>query len=79
MNNEIQSVFNMPRTPILELSVLNYFVLNDNRLENITFKKVFSDDGDFCQNFIEGLDEYLEEKAKLLGISEDKIEKMLTN
>lgn len=72
-------VFNLERTKILEFPVLNYFALNEDRVETLTFENVFTEGMEFKENFINGLEEYIEEKAKILGLTEDEMEKLISD
>ncbi len=77
--SEGQELFKNPRTPLLEVTVLDYFALNDGERKEVSFKEIFSDEGDFNNHFIEGIEKYIEEKAKELGLSEKEIEEILSN
>ncbi|MBS1636165.1 MAG: hypothetical protein JST26_09630 [Bacteroidetes bacterium] len=79
VSKEVSEIFNPQRTPILNFQVINYFALNEEKIETISLKKIFSDEGDFNENFLEPIDDYFEEKAKEIGISDEEIEFILSN
>ncbi len=58
---------------------INYFKLNDEEVAIITFKEIFSDEGDFYLWFVEELDEYIDKKVEELGLSDDEFDNILEN
>ena len=64
---------------LLDSKFINYFKLNEGEYSELSFLEIFSDDNSFYLDFIKGLEEYLEEKAKELGLTEDEIDFILEN
>ncbi|HRI32853.1 MAG TPA: hypothetical protein PLD02_03800 [Saprospiraceae bacterium] len=63
----------------LDSKFINYFKLNDEEIGLVSFKEIFSDKGDFYLWFLEELEEYIERKAKELGLDEEEFDKILEN
>lgn len=61
------------------LNPFNKVDLKTNVVNLISFKEVFSEDGDFYLLFLQDLEDYLETKAKEYSISEEEINKMLSS
>jgi hypothetical protein len=59
--------------------ILNYFKLHEGVFDSLSINEVFSKKGDFYIHFMGGIEEYLESKAKEIGLSKKEIEKILTN
>lgn len=72
-------IFIEQKKRFFETKYLNYFKLNEDKIEEISFREIFSYDGDFYINFMDGLSEYMESKAKELGFTEEEAKKILTN
>lgn len=52
---------------------VDYFRLTEGDFLEISFEEIFSEEGDFNEYFIKGLEEYLEKRAAELGLSEEEI------
>lgn len=77
--DEVKTMFNAYYTPVIETKVLNYFALYENEISEINLYNVFSKWEDFYQYFILGIEEYIEDRLKEFGISDDEVEKILSN
>ncbi|MBI3521096.1 MAG: hypothetical protein HY062_17280 [Bacteroidetes bacterium] len=77
--DDVKMIFNAYNIPATETKVLNYFALYEDVISEINLYSVFSKWEDFYQYFILGLEEYIEERLKEFGISDDEVEKILSN
>lgn len=67
------------KTSFFNERFIDYFKLNEGDYGEISFKEIFSDDGDFVDFFLSDLESYLEKQAKKLGLSQKEIDYMLQN
>jgi hypothetical protein len=78
MSENERSIFQAQKISFLDTEFTNYFKLNEDILEKISFKNVFFKEGVFYTDFLEELENHLEKKAKELGLSEEEIDKILS-
>ncbi|HTF03280.1 MAG TPA: hypothetical protein VK826_04610 [Bacteroidia bacterium] len=62
---------------IFEARIINHFKLLTADYETISIREVFSEDGDFADEFIGGLQEYIEKKTEEFGLKESDIDQLL--